>query len=184
MQFAFLFCLCRQIYPLCLHLFNDIWFPQFIHTNATLLIVTENLLQSILNPLKPKLVQIAFKNSVCTSKRTLQFTITRINWIIQINSAHATAFWNTLLIYISSVWQLRIYYWKMIPKAKAVPLYDIKVLGGERWYSSYSYSTSALDGSEWSALRPGRALAPGKGPPVPIVQEAKWAPEPVLTKRL
>jgi hypothetical protein len=29
---------------------------------------------------------------------------------------------------------------------------------------------------EWSASRPGRALPPGKGPPVPIVQEAGWAP--------
>jgi hypothetical protein len=47
--------------------------------------------------------------------------------------------------------------------------------GGERRYSSYSYSTSA---------RPGRALAPGKGPPVPIVQEAGWASEPVWTKRI
>jgi hypothetical protein len=25
---------------------------------------------------------------------------------------------------------------------------------------------------------------PGKGPPVPIVEEAGWAPEPVLTQRL
>jgi hypothetical protein len=55
---------------------------------------------------------------------------------------------------------------------------------GERRYSSYSYSTSALDGGEWSASRPGRALPPGKGPPVPIVQEAGWAPEPVWTQRL
>jgi hypothetical protein len=37
---------------------------------------------------------------------------------------------------------------------------------------------------EWSASRSGRALAPGKGPPVPIVQEAGWAPEPVWTQRL
>jgi hypothetical protein len=37
---------------------------------------------------------------------------------------------------------------------------------GERKYSSYSFSTSALD--EWSASRPDRALLPGKGPPVPI----------------
>jgi hypothetical protein len=35
---------------------------------------------------------------------------------------------------------------------------------GERRYGSYSFSTSALDGSEWSASRTGRALAPGKGP--------------------
>jgi hypothetical protein len=33
---------------------------------------------------------------------------------------------------------------------------------GERRYSSYSFSTSALAWSEWSASRPGRALAPGK----------------------
>jgi hypothetical protein len=32
-------------------------------------------------------------------------------------------------------------------------------------YSSYSLSTSALDGGEWSASRPGRALAPGNGTP-------------------
>jgi hypothetical protein len=31
---------------------------------------------------------------------------------------------------------------------------------------------------------PGRALALRKGPPVPIVQEAGWAPEPVWTQRL
>jgi hypothetical protein len=37
--------------------------------------------------------------------------------------------------------------------------------------------TSALGGGEWSASRP------GKGPPVPIVQEAGWAPEPVWTQR-
>jgi hypothetical protein len=43
--------------------------------------------------------------------------------------------------------------------------------------------TSALDGGDWSASRPGRALPPGKGPPVPIVQEAGWASEPVWTQR-
>jgi hypothetical protein len=51
-------------------------------------------------------------------------------------------------------------------------------------YSSYSFSAMALDGSEWSASRPGSALPPGKGPSVPIVQEAGWAPEPVWTQRL
>jgi hypothetical protein len=54
----------------------------------------------------------------------------------------------------------------------------------ESRYSSYSFSTLALDGGEWSALRPGRALPPGKGPPVPIVQWAVRAPEPVWTRRL
>jgi hypothetical protein len=55
---------------------------------------------------------------------------------------------------------------------------------GDRRYSSYSFSTSALDGGGWSASRPGRALPPGKGPPVPIVQEAGWAPEPVWMQGL
>jgi hypothetical protein len=53
---------------------------------------------------------------------------------------------------------------------------------GERVYRSYSFTTSALDGCEWSASRPGRALPSGKGPPVPIGQEAGWAPEPVWTQ--
>jgi hypothetical protein len=57
-------------------------------------------------------------------------------------------------------------------------------LGGRR-YSSYSFTTSALDEGEWSASRPGRAFTPGeRTPPVPIVQEAGWAPEPVWTQRL
>jgi hypothetical protein len=56
-------------------------------------------------------------------------------------------------------------------------------LGGEE-YSSYSFTTSALDGGEWSTSRPGRALPPGKGPQVPIVQEAGWTPEPVWTQRI
>jgi hypothetical protein len=55
---------------------------------------------------------------------------------------------------------------------------------GERRCSCYSFSTSALNWGEWSASRPGRALAPGKGPPVPIVLEAGWAPEPVWIQRL
>jgi hypothetical protein len=50
---------------------------------------------------------------------------------------------------------------------------------GVRMYSSYSLSASALDGGEWSASRPGRAIAP-----VPVVQEAGWASAPVWTQRL
>jgi hypothetical protein len=51
-------------------------------------------------------------------------------------------------------------------------------------YSSYSFTTLALDGGELSASRPGRALLPGKGPPVPIGQEVGWAAESVWTQRL
>jgi hypothetical protein len=50
--------------------------------------------------------------------------------------------------------------------------------------SSYSFTTSTLDGGEWSASCPGCAFPPGKGPPLPIGQEAGWAPEPVWTQRL
>jgi hypothetical protein len=60
----------------------------------------------------------------------------------------------------------------------------MEALGGKKRYSSYSFMTSALDGGEWSASRPGSALPPGKGPLVPTVQEAGWAPEPVWTKWL
>jgi hypothetical protein len=55
---------------------------------------------------------------------------------------------------------------------------------GDRWNSSYSFSTSALDRNEWSASRHGRALAPGKGLQVPTGKEAGWAPEPVWTQKL
>jgi hypothetical protein len=36
----------------------------------------------LLNPFKPKRVQIIFKNSVCTSKKTQHFTITQINLLM------------------------------------------------------------------------------------------------------
>jgi hypothetical protein len=54
----------------------------------------------------------------------------------------------------------------------------------ERRYSSYSFLTSALDGGEWSASRRDHALPPGKGPPVPIGQEAGWVLEPVWMQRI
>ena len=42
------------------------------------------------------------------------------------------------------------------------------------------FLTTALEGGEESASRPGRSLPPGKTP-VPIVQEAGWVPRPVWT---
>jgi hypothetical protein len=78
---------------------------------------------------------------------------------------------------------LSCYYYIFCTKAKVVPPRH-EGAWGERRYSSYSFSISALDGGEWSASPPGRALPPGKGPPVPIVQEAGWAPEPVWTQIL
>jgi hypothetical protein len=38
----------------------------------------------------------------------------------------------------------------------------------EKKYSSYSFLTSALDGGEWSASRPGHALSRGKDPRYPL----------------
>jgi hypothetical protein len=67
---------------------------------------------------------------------------------------------------------------------KAVPQHTYGGTWGKRMYSSYSFTTSVLDGGEWLESRPGFALPPGKGPPVPIVQEAGWAPEPVWTQSL
>jgi hypothetical protein len=40
--------------------------------------------------------------------------------------------------------------------------------------------TTALEGGEWSASHPERFYTPGKDP-VPILQEAGWAPGPVWT---
>jgi hypothetical protein len=39
---------------------------------------------------------------------------------------------------------------------------------GERRYNSYWFSTSALEGGEWSASRPGHVLAPEKDPRCPL----------------
>jgi hypothetical protein len=46
-------------------------------------------------------------------------------------------------------------------KNKGVPL-SLEGAKGERNYSSYSFLTLTLDGSEWSVSRPGRALLQGK----------------------
>jgi hypothetical protein len=54
----------------------------------------------------------------------------------------------------------------------------------ERRYSSYSFTTSALDRGEWSASRLSFPLPPRKGPLVHIGQEAGWAPELVWTQRI
>jgi hypothetical protein len=53
-------------------------------------------------------------------------------------------------------------------KVKVVPLHSTEVLLGDRRYSSYSFLTSALEGGEWSASHPGRALPPGKEPRYPL----------------
>jgi hypothetical protein len=61
-------------------------------------------------------------------------------------------------------------------KGKAVSQHTYGGAVEERMYSSYSFTTSALDGCEWSASLPGRVVPPGKGPTVLTVQEAGWGP--------
>jgi hypothetical protein len=59
--------------------------------------------------------------------------------------------------------------------------------GGGDWdrrYRFYSFLTLAVKGGGWSASHPGHALPPGKGPLVPIVQEAGCTPELVWIQRL
>jgi hypothetical protein len=41
---------------------------------------------------------------------------------------------------------------------------------------------SALDGGEWSVLRPGH-FTPGEEPLVPFGEEAGWAPEPACSRK-
>jgi hypothetical protein len=70
-----------------------------------------------------------------------------------------------------------------IAKSKAVPLHTTKTVGGRGGIAPLILDLGARRG-EWSASRPGCALAPGKWPSVPIGQEAGWAPELVCTQRL
>jgi hypothetical protein len=68
----------------------------------------------------------------------------------------------------------------MIPSRPTIHLWRCR---GERAYSSYLFTTSTLDGVSGQRHVPAALLPPGKGPTVPIVQEAGWAPEPVWTQR-
>jgi hypothetical protein len=56
-----------------------------------------------INPLKPKLVQIIFKNSVRTAKKTPHFTITKINWLMLFKEIIAVYTENTLNLQIQNV---------------------------------------------------------------------------------
>jgi hypothetical protein len=51
---------------------------------------------------------------------------------------------------------------------KSSPKTHLSRRKGDRRYSSYSFTASALDRGEWSALCPGRALPPRKEPRYPL----------------
>jgi hypothetical protein len=72
---------------------------------------------------------------------------------------------------------------KPLPITKAAPQHTYGG-AGERMYSSYSLTTSALDGVSGQRHAPAALNPRAKGPPAPIVQEAGWAPEPVWTQPL
>jgi hypothetical protein len=59
----------------------------------------------------------------------------------------------------------------ILNKAKTVPLHAMKALGG-RGAIAPTHSRLGTRWGEWSVSRRCRTLAPGKGPPAPIVQEA------------
>jgi hypothetical protein len=67
----------------------------------------------------------------------------------------------------------------VLVKGKGHPITGHEGSRGGVEVSLYSCSASALGGDGWSAPRPGR-FTPGKDP-VPIVQDAGWAPGPVWT---
>jgi hypothetical protein len=69
-------------------------------------------------------------------------------------------------------------------KRQSSPITHLRRRRGERTYSSYSFTTSALDGVSGVSHASGRALPPGRGPPVHIGQEDGWAPEPIWTHRI
>jgi hypothetical protein len=89
---------------------------------------------------------------------------------------------NRLLAMSPSIYKQRVMYY-MVYSVKVVPLRHVGVK--REWkYSSYSFLTSALDEGEWPVSRRCRASPPGKGPPVPNVQEAGWGSELIWTKKL
>ena len=63
----------------------------------------------------------------------------------------------------------------MKSKGKGLPITGHEGPEGEQMYSCTLPSTSALDGGRWSAPRPGRFTL--RKDPIPIVQEAGWAPQ-------
>jgi hypothetical protein len=84
--------------------------------------------------------------------------------------AHKTTPHDPIMSQLNPLRFLTPYFFKInscITLSKAVPLSPYRRQGGEV-YSSYSFLTSALDGGEWSASRPGRVLPSGKGPLVPL----------------
>jgi hypothetical protein len=68
-------------------------------------------------------------------------------------------------------------------KSKAIPLHAMEALGGRGIAPTHSRPRHKM-GVSGQRHAPAAHLPPGKGLPVPIAQEAGWAPEPVWTQRI
>jgi hypothetical protein len=60
----------------------------------------------------------------------------------------------------------------------------MEALGGRGGIAPTHSRPRHLMGVSGQRHAPAALLPPGKGPPVPVVQEAGWAPEPVWTQRI
>jgi hypothetical protein len=69
-------------------------------------------------------------------------------------------------------------------KGKTVPLHAMEALGGRGAIVPTHSRPRHQMGVSGQRHAPAALLPPGKGPPVPIGQEAGWAPEPVWTQRI
>jgi hypothetical protein len=69
-------------------------------------------------------------------------------------------------------------------KGKAVPLHAMKALGGRGGIAPTHHDLGTRWGVSGQRHAAAALLPPGKGPPVPIVQEAGCAPEPLWTQRI
>jgi hypothetical protein len=70
--------------------------------------------------------------------------------------------------YASMLFKISLIYLHAYSKSKKKVMLSHSCHAGAKGDSSYSFLTSALDEGERSASSSGRALLPGKGPPVPI----------------
>jgi hypothetical protein len=71
-----------------------------------------------------------------------------------------------------------------LPKAKAVPSTHLRRRRGERRYSSYSFTTSALDRGEVISVTPRPCFTPRERTPGTYWTGGWVGPEPVWTQRL
>jgi hypothetical protein len=105
------------------------------------------------------------KNSVCIYLPHLHISslINVTLWLFVVYSMMLIQ-WNFTILILGDLYKSQIFSLCQI-KRKSSPTTHLWRCRGERMYSSYTFTTLELDGGEWSASRPDRALPLGKGPP-------------------